>query len=175
MPGPHPGDRGFKSRRQRQSPPIAQRSRAPVCGAGGRRFESCWVVQPSRRGASAGRPSRRPRRLPAVALAKAGAARAETLSGCSSVRPESRARIAVVAGSNPAALTNFKRNRVHVAQWIRAEASEASGCAFDSRRGLHSLRRVGRAARHRGANATRPKGRAGSIPALSASALRALD
>ena len=30
------------------------------------------------------------------------------------------------------------------------------------------LRRVGRAARHRGANATRPKGRAGSTPALSA-------
>ena len=26
---------------------------------------------------------------------------------------------------------------VHVAQWTRAEASEASGCAFESRRGLH--------------------------------------
>jgi hypothetical protein len=27
------------------SPPIAQRSRAPACEAGGRRFESCWVAQ----------------------------------------------------------------------------------------------------------------------------------
>jgi hypothetical protein len=32
-------------------------------------------------------------------------------------------------------------------------------------------RRVGRAARHRGANATRPKGRAGSTPALSATSV----
>src|SRR5262249_32788695 len=36
------------------------------------------------------------------------------------------------------------------------------------------LRRVGRAARHRGANATRPKGWAGSTPALSAILLRAV-
>ena len=83
---------------------------------------------------------------------------------------------------------------VHVAQWTRAEASDASGCAFESRRGLQHrrrrtddggqkegrlirrlssvvrrlLRRVGRAARHRGANAARPSGRAGSTPAPSA-------
>jgi hypothetical protein len=37
------------------------------------------------------------------------------------------------AGSSPA--RNF--THVHVAQWIRVEASEASGCAFESRRGLH--------------------------------------
>jgi hypothetical protein len=33
---------------------------------------------------------------------------------------------------------------------------------------ITKIRRVGRAARHRGANATRPSGRAGSTPALSA-------
>ena len=106
-------------------------------------------------------------------------------------RPERRD-----AGSNPAPGSRL----VHVAQWNRAEASEASGCAFESRRGPQPSRRfarygsashfiakaaapkpagrrraiqrtwrVGRAARHRGANATRPKGRAGSTPALSAS------
>jgi hypothetical protein len=72
-------------------------------------------------------------------------------------------------------LQQSQRQCVHVAQWTRAEASEASGCAFESRRGLNfencraiDKRRVGRAARHRGANAARPSGRAGSTPALSA-------
>src|SRR5262249_57224772 len=42
----------------------------------------------------------------------------------------------------PPAVASAKAGRhctrhVHVAQWTRAEASEASGCAFDSRRGLH--------------------------------------
>jgi hypothetical protein len=52
----------------------------------------------------------------------------------------------------------------------RSSADRAPGF-YPGRRGFEScrgLRRVGRAARHRGANATRPKGRAGSTPALSA-------
>ena len=52
-----------------------------------------------------------------------------------------------------------------VAQRKERRVSAPGLRGFESCRGL---RRVGRAARHRGANATRPKGRAGSTPALSA-------
>jgi hypothetical protein len=52
-----------------------------------------------------------------------------------------------------------------VAQRRERRVSAPGLRGFESCRGL---RRVGRAARHRGANATRPKGRAGSTPALSA-------
>ena len=52
-----------------------------------------------------------------------------------------------------------------VAQRTERRVSAPGPRGFESCRGL---RRVGRAARHRGANATRPKGRAGSTPALSA-------
>src|SRR5688572_22788513 len=37
-------DPGVELLRRNTIPPIAQRKRAPVCDAGGRRFESCWVV-----------------------------------------------------------------------------------------------------------------------------------
>jgi hypothetical protein len=49
----------------------------------------------------------------------------------------------------------------------RAPDFQSGGRRFDSFCD-HQIRRVGRAARHRGANATRPSGRAGSTPALSA-------
>ena len=138
------------SRRQRQFPPVAQRIRAPVCGAGGRRFESCWVAHFVDDHQGVAQP------------------------GQSSALGMRRSQVRILSPC-PISPRHCKQHRRHCERseaisghpdaWAEIASSRHARLAM-------TLRRVGRVARHRGANATRPKGRAGSIPALSATAQR---